>query len=54
MTPPAIAQWINFIETGHTEVPDDLLAEDAVFYFPAVFTPQAGRAKVAAYLRASC
>jgi hypothetical protein len=53
MTPPAIAQWINFIETGHTEVLDDLLAEDAAFYSPAVFTPQAGRAKVAAYLRAA-
>ena len=53
MTPPAIAQWINFIESGHTEGLDDLLAEDAVFYSPAVFTPQEGRAKVAAYLHAA-
>jgi hypothetical protein len=53
MTPPAIAQWIDFIENGHTEVLEELLAEDAVFYSPAVFTPQAGRAKVAAYLHAA-
>jgi hypothetical protein len=53
MTPPAIAQWINFIESGHTEDLNDLLAEDAVFNSPAVFTPQAGRAKAAAYLRAA-
>ena len=30
-----------------------MLAEDAVFYSPAVFTPQRGRAKAAAYLRAA-
>jgi hypothetical protein len=53
MTPPAIARWINFIESGHTDDLDALLAEDAVFYSPAVFTPQQGRAKVAAYLRAA-
>jgi hypothetical protein len=53
MTPPAIARWINFIESGHTNELDDLLAEDAAFYSPAVFTPQEGRAKVAAYLRAA-
>ena len=53
MTPPAIAQWINIIGSGHTDDLDDLLAEDAVFYSPAVFTPQVGRAKVAAYLRAA-
>jgi hypothetical protein len=53
MTPPAIVQWLDIIERGHTNVLDDLLAEDAVFYSPAVFTPQQGRAKVAAYLRAA-
>ena len=31
----------------------NMLAEDAVFYSPAVFTPQHGRAKAAAYLRAA-
>jgi hypothetical protein len=52
-TPPVIAQWLKFIEHGHSDVLDDLLADDAVFYSPAVFTPQAGRTKVAAYLRAA-
>ena len=53
MTPPAITQWLDFMENGHRGVLDDLLSDDAVFYSPAVFTPQAGRAKVAAYLRAA-
>jgi hypothetical protein len=53
MTPPVIARWINFIESGQTDDLDDLLAADAAFYSPAVFTPQEGRAKVAAYLRAA-
>jgi hypothetical protein len=53
MTPPAIAQWLDFIERGHRDVLDDLLSDDAVFNSPAVFAPQAGRAKVAAYLRAA-
>lgn len=53
MTPPAIARWIDFIESGHIDDLDDLLAEDAVFYSPAVFTPQEGRVKVARYLRAA-
>lgn len=30
-----------------------MLAEDAVFYSPAVFTPQRGKAVTAAYLRAA-
>jgi hypothetical protein len=53
MTPPAIVQWLDIIERGKIDVLDDLLAEDAVFYSPAVFTPQEGRTKVAAYLRAA-
>src|SRR5262249_60446794 len=53
MTPPAIAQWLDFIERGHIDVLDDLLAADAVFYSPAVFSPQQGRTKVAAYLIAA-
>jgi len=53
MTPPAIAQWLDFIQRGHIDVLDDLLAADAVFYSPAVFTPQQGRTKVAAYLIAA-
>jgi hypothetical protein len=41
------------IESGETAQLDDMLAEDAVFYSPAVFTPQRGRALAVAYLRAA-
>lgn len=41
------------IESGDTGPLDDMLAEDAVFYSPAVFSPQRGRALTAAYLRAA-
>jgi hypothetical protein len=53
MTPPAIAQWLDFMERGRIDILDDLLAEDAIFYSPAMFTPQQGRTKVAGYLRAA-
>jgi hypothetical protein len=53
MTAPAIARWLEFMEHGKIDVLDDLLAPDAVFYSPAVFTPQEGRPKVAKYLRAA-
>ena len=53
MTPPVIQRWIDVIENGRADELDQLLAEDAVFYSPAVFTPQEGRAKTAAYLRAA-
>jgi hypothetical protein len=56
MTPPVIQRWIEIIDS-HSEDRldelDDLLAEDAVFYSPAVFTPQEGRAKAAMYLKAA-
>lgn len=45
MTPPVIERWIEIIDTGRTDQLNELLAEDAVFYSPAVFTPQEGRAK---------
>ena len=48
-----IERWLDVIENGQTAELDDMLAEDAVFYSPAVFTPQRGRAKAAAYLRAA-
>jgi len=48
-----IDRWLDVIENGQTAGLDDMLAEDAVFYSPAVFTPQRGRAKAAAYLRAA-
>ena len=53
MTPPVIERWLTFIESGHSDELDDMLADDAVFYSPAVFTPQRGREKTAAYLRAA-
>ena len=53
MTPAVIRRWIDIIENGRTDELEDMLAEDAVFYSPAVFTPQVGRAKAAAYLSAA-
>lgn len=53
MTPQVIQRWIEIIDTGRTEELHELLAEDAVFYSPAVFTPQEGRAKAVAYLTAA-
>ena len=53
MTAQVIDRWLDVIENGQTADLDDLLAEDAVFYSPAVFTPQRGRATAAAYLRAA-
>jgi hypothetical protein len=53
MTPPVIQRWLEIIEYGRTGELDTLLADDAVFYSPAVFTPQEGRHKTAAYLKAA-
>jgi hypothetical protein len=53
MTPPVIQRWIDILDNDRPDDLDELLAEDAVFYSPAVFTPQSGRAKAAAYLKAA-
>ena len=53
MTPPVIQRWIEIVENGSTDELNSLLADDAVFFSPAVFTPQEGRAKAAAYLKAA-
>lgn len=53
MTPQVIQRWIDYIGDHDPAVLDELLAEDAVFYSPAVFTPQQGRAKTAMYLNAA-
>jgi hypothetical protein len=53
MTPQVIQRWIDIIDNHRPEDLDDLLADDAVFYSPAVFTPQEGKAKTATYLRAA-
>ena len=53
MTPPVIARWTSIIENGRTDELDSLIAEDAVFFSPAVFTPQEGRQKTLMYLKAA-
>lgn len=53
MTPPVIQRWIDIIDNNRTGELEGLLAEDAVFYSPAVFTPQRGRAVALQYLTAA-
>lgn len=55
VTPPVIQRWLRVIESGEDlgHELDEMLSEDAVFYSPAVFAPQRGRAVTAAYLRAA-
>ena len=53
MTAQVLQRWIDFIGTHDPAALDELLAEDAVFYSPAVFTPQQGREKTAMYLNAA-
>lgn len=53
MTPAVIECWLQFMESGDSTVLHDLLHPDATFYSPAVFTPQAGRSRVQAYLVAA-
>ncbi|WP_197376457.1 nuclear transport factor 2 family protein [Mycolicibacterium baixiangningiae] len=52
-TPPVIQRWLDLIDGGHGGDVTALLAPDAVFYSPAVFTPQQGRDTTAAYLNAA-
>ena len=51
--PPVLERWLEIIASGGSGDVEELLADDAVFYSPAVFTPQRGRAQAAAYLRAA-
>jgi hypothetical protein len=52
-TPAVIQRWIDTVDgDGGTPI-EELLADDAVFCSPAVFTPQQGREKTAAYLKAA-
>ncbi|MCP9275857.1 nuclear transport factor 2 family protein [Mycolicibacterium arenosum] len=54
MTPPVIQRWYEFIEGGHSlDALDALLDDAAVFYSPAIFSPQEGKAKTAMYLTAA-
>lgn len=49
----AVDTWLEFMESGNEQLLHDMLADDAVFYSPAVFTPQSGKATCARYLRAA-
>ncbi|HUL98514.1 MAG TPA: nuclear transport factor 2 family protein [Mycobacterium sp.] len=53
MTPPVIQRWIDIIDNRRTDELEALLADDAVFYSPAVFSPQQGRVTTLAYLTAA-
>jgi hypothetical protein len=53
VTPPVIERWFDVIHSGRTDGLPDLLADDVVFYSPAVFTPQKGRAITLSYLTAA-
>jgi hypothetical protein len=54
MTSSVIERWHQFIGGGHDPaVLEALLAEDAVFFSPAVFSPQEGRKKTTMYLVAA-
>jgi hypothetical protein len=53
MTPPVIERWISIIEGDRSDEIDALVAADAVFFSPAVFTPQEGRDKTLMYLKAA-
>ena len=53
MTPPVIQRWMEIVHHSRTNELEDLLADDAVFYSPAVFRPQEGRATTLAYLSAA-
>ena len=54
MTASVIDRWHAFLDGGQAPgALDELLADDAVFYSPAVFSPQEGKAKTATYLNAA-
>jgi hypothetical protein len=51
MTPSGVQHRTSIIENGRTDELDAPLADDAVFFSPAVFTPQEGSQKTLVYLR---
>jgi hypothetical protein len=52
MTSP-LPRWHALIESNDASSLESLFTEDAVFVSPALHTPQKGRARVCAYLRAA-
>jgi hypothetical protein len=53
MSAHPIASWHDYIARHDGQGLDDLLADDAVFESPVVFTPQRGKPIVKAYLSAA-
>lgn len=53
MAPPVIERWHELVESGRMDRIGDLLADDAVFHSPALFTAQEGKAAVVTYLAAA-
>jgi SnoaL-like protein len=53
MTPPVIQRWSELVDKADPSGLDELLADDAVFYSPAIFSPQQGKATTAVYLSAA-
>ena len=50
---PGLAAWHAYMKGDAGTTLADLIAEDTVFHSPVVHTPQAGKAKVMAYLGAA-
>ena len=53
MTDHPLATWHRLVRTQDPSGLNALLAEDAVFHSPVVYTPQRGRTLAAAYLSAN-
>ncbi|EKT83257.1 hypothetical protein WSS_A08249 [Rhodococcus opacus M213] len=51
--PGVVDRWHHVVEHRDLAALDALIADDAVFSSPAVFTPQEGKTKVLAYLGAA-
>jgi SnoaL-like domain len=51
--PSAVRSWHAVVTSRDVTLLDSLLADDVVFYSPAVFAPQPGKARTAAYLAAA-
>ncbi|TDR36980.1 SnoaL-like protein [Tahibacter aquaticus] len=53
MTPDPIARWHRIVNERDVAGLDALLADDAVFHSPVVYTPQVGKPVTRAYLAAA-
>jgi ketosteroid isomerase-like protein len=51
--PDALNRWFAYIQAHDIGKLPELIADDAVFHSPVVFTPQAGKPLVVAYLSAA-